>query len=174
MVINSAINSPEDCIRWKSINKFIKGSLIENEMQIILNNSQWISYGILVVESLFYDKRLFFSKIFKAWLLRSCFPATIIASGFKWSALIVWNNLIRSFCMLHIWQYRMANYQISFSVSIQRQISPLRNLLQNWYVFFFFNIIVYDCNWSAGNENSQLTANLQSTKHPVLDFTVIF
>ena len=75
--------------------------------------------------------------------------------------------------MLHIWQYRMANYQISVSVSIQRQISPLRNLLQNWYVFFK-NIIVYACNWSAGNENSQLTANLQSTKHPVLDFTVIF
>lgn len=40
--------------------------------------------------------------------------------------------------------------------------------------FFFLNIIVYACNWSAGNENSQLTANLQSTKHPVLDFTVIF
>ena len=75
--------------------------------------------------------------------------------------------------MLHIWQYRMANYQISFSVSIQRQISSLRNLLQNRYVFFL-NIIVYACKWSAGNENSQLTANLQSTKHPVLDFTVIF
>ena len=40
--------------------------------------------------------------------------------------------------------------------------------------FFFLNIIVYACNSSAGNENSQLTANLQSTKHPVLDFTVIF